>query len=248
MHAVGKPSWVGDISFALSRLRFPVVLEPVHLTDPESVTGLIADIEVSCARALQRDINESEKTVLLKERITSPAAVNLSDVLKYRHYLDVVVPVHRKALTRLVTSCHVLAVNCFRWDPVRRKEIPRNLRLCRFCHDETEDECHAMLYCVGNGALTVRRGVFFSDAHQVVPGIRTTVLNLPPPDSLRVLVREERVVRVLASSHVAAPQRPLSIVCLCWVEVVFVRTLFLKCAMAVADETVEVSGAHPGLR
>lgn len=36
--------------------------------------------------------------------------------------------------------------------------------------------------------------------------------------------------------------------CLCWVEVVFVRTLFLKCAIAVADETVEVSGAHPGLR
>jgi hypothetical protein len=55
-----------------------------------------------------------------------------------------------------------------------------------------------MLYCVGSVALTERRGLFFLDAQQLVPGVRTTVLRLPPPDSLRFLVAEERVAAVLA--------------------------------------------------
>ena len=119
-------------------------------------------------------------------------------MLQYRHYLDVVVPVHRKALTRLLTSCHALAVNSLRWDPLRRRDVPRELRVCRFCHSQPEDECHAMLYCVGSQALTQRRGLFFSDAQEIVPGVRAAVLSLPPPDSLRYLVGEERIVAILA--------------------------------------------------
>jgi len=46
-------------------------------------------------------------------------------------------------------------------------------------------------------ALTERRGVFFLDAQHIVPGVRTAVLSLPPPDSLRFLVGEEWVVGVL---------------------------------------------------
>ena len=45
-----------------------------------------------------------------------------------------------------------------------------------------------MLYCVASPALTDKRGAFFSDAQQV----------LPPPDSLRFLLDEKRVVGVLA--------------------------------------------------
>ncbi|KIJ95471.1 hypothetical protein K443DRAFT_108720, partial [Laccaria amethystina LaAM-08-1] len=189
---------VGDIVFVLSRLQIPVVLKPVHLTDPNSIPGLITEVEVSCACALQKDIDESDKTVLLKKHISTFGPLKLSDVLKYRHYRDVVVPAHRKALTRLLTSCYALAYNSLRWDPVERRSVPRELRLCCFCHSETEDECHAMLYCVGSAALTERRGLFFSDVHQVVPGVRAAVLSLPPPDSLRFLVGEQRVVGILA--------------------------------------------------
>ena len=69
-------------------------------------------------------------------------------------------------------SCHILgernhsvhgimqtAVNSLWW-----RDVPQELRVCHFCHSEPEDECHAMLYCVGSQALTQRRVLFFSDA------------------------------------------------------------------------------------
>jgi len=54
-----------------------------------------------------------------------------------------------------------------------------------------------MLYCVGSVALTERRGLFFLDAQQLVPGVQAMVLRLPPPDSLCFLVGKEQVVGVL---------------------------------------------------
>ena len=119
LHAEKKPSWVGDIVFVLSHLQISVMLKPVHLANPDSIMDLIADVELSCACALQKDINESEKTVLLKKRILTSCPLELSDVLKYWHYLDVAVPAHCKVLTQLVTSCHMLAVNSLWWDPVQ---------------------------------------------------------------------------------------------------------------------------------
>ena len=132
-------------------------------------------IRVNCLHpyqcALQRDINESERVVLLKNCTSTSGPVKLSDVLQYWHYLDVVVPAHCKALTRLLASCHALPVNSLQWDPLQQREVPQELRVCRFCHSQPEDECHTMLYCVGSQALTQRRGLFFSDAQQVVPSI-----------------------------------------------------------------------------
>jgi hypothetical protein len=55
-----------------------------------------------------------------------------------------------------------------------------------------------MLCCVGSAALTERRGLFFSDAQQVVPGVQAAVLSLPPPNSLCFLVGEEQVVGMFA--------------------------------------------------
>ena len=110
---------MGDIAFVLSHLQVPVLLNPVHLANPNSIPDLIAEVKALCACALQRDINESDKAVLLKNRTSTSSPVKLSDVLQYQHYLDVIVPAHCKALTRLLTSCHALTVNSLRWDPLR---------------------------------------------------------------------------------------------------------------------------------
>ena len=103
----------------LSHLQVPVLLKPVHLANPNSIPDHIAEVEALCACALQRDINESEKAVLLKNRTSTSSPVKLSDVLQYQHYLDVIVPAHRKALTQLLTSCHALAMNSLWWDPLQ---------------------------------------------------------------------------------------------------------------------------------
>ena len=61
LHVEKKPSWVGEVVFVLSHLQVPVVVNPAHLAEPDSISDLIAKVKVSCACALQRDINESEK-------------------------------------------------------------------------------------------------------------------------------------------------------------------------------------------
>jgi hypothetical protein len=87
-------------------------------------------------------------------------------------------------------------MNSLQWDPIQQRSVLWELRLYRFCHSEAEDQCHAMLYCIGSAVLTQRRGLFFSNAKQVVPGVQTVVLSLPPPDSLH-LVCEQWVVGIL---------------------------------------------------
>ncbi|EDR00518.1 uncharacterized protein LACBIDRAFT_334009 [Laccaria bicolor S238N-H82] len=226
-----KPSWVGDIILVLSYLQVPVVLKPVHLADPDSIQELIAEVKVSCACTLQADINDSEKTILLKNLVTATGPVKLSDVLSYQHYLNVVMPGHCKVLTQLMTLCHTLAVNCLQWDSLWRRAIPQELRLCRFCHTEVEDDCHVMLYYITTTALTEKRGVFFSDAQRVLLGVRTAVLALPSPDLLRFLLGEKRVVGILAK------------------YVFDVLGIFdaVECTISVADKMVKVSRAPPGL-
>ena len=98
LHVERKPSRVGDIVFVLSHLPVPVVLKPVHLVNPDSIPDLITEGAL-CACALQRNINDSEKMVLLKKYISTSGPVKLSDVLRYWHYLNVIVPAHCKVLT-----------------------------------------------------------------------------------------------------------------------------------------------------
>ncbi|KAK0443103.1 uncharacterized protein EV420DRAFT_1576985 [Desarmillaria tabescens] len=65
--------------------------------------------------------------------------------LNRRTYLTTIVPAHRKALTRLFVSSHILAVEVLRWGERYRPKIPREWRLCRFCKIAVEDEVHALL-------------------------------------------------------------------------------------------------------
>ncbi|EDR01914.1 uncharacterized protein LACBIDRAFT_332928 [Laccaria bicolor S238N-H82] len=163
---------------------------------------------LSCACTLQADINDSEKTILLKNLITATGPIKLSDVLSYQHYLDVAMPGHCKVLTQLMTLCHTLAMNCLQWDSLWRRAIPQELRLCRFCHTEVEDECHVMLYYITTTALTEKRGVFFSDAQQVLLGVQTAVLALPSPDLLRFLLGEKRCTISVADKMVKVSRAP----------------------------------------
>ncbi|KAF9025630.1 hypothetical protein BDZ89DRAFT_953613, partial [Hymenopellis radicata] len=73
-------------------------------------------------------------------------------------------PDHRRALARLVASNHRLAVEVLRrGDGQRRRPIPREWRLCRFCRADVEDEVHALLVCNESGSLVCLRARFWSD-------------------------------------------------------------------------------------
>ena len=75
----------------LSRLQFPVELRPVHVASPESIPDLIVKVELSSAQTVQREVDKSEKVILLKRQLVNPDTLKLSEV---RDHLDAVIPAH----------------------------------------------------------------------------------------------------------------------------------------------------------
>ncbi|KAJ7464409.1 hypothetical protein FB451DRAFT_1489651, partial [Mycena latifolia] len=91
-----------------------------------------------------------------------------------RHYLTLVVnAAHRKSLTRLIVSQHLLAVERMR-SKIRyhREDIPREHRLCRFGCGTVETAEHALFFCDGTEALVERRNQFVASASTKEPRLQ----------------------------------------------------------------------------
>ncbi|PPQ87668.1 hypothetical protein CVT26_007208 [Gymnopilus dilepis] len=145
----GQSCWLGDIKYELEHLPVPVEMQLRHVTSVEGVDELIDRVGDSCATWVHSEIENNERTPLLRGRLTPGQTPDLRTIFRFRPYLvDVVVPSHRRALTRLLFSEHCLAVEQLRRKDRRRNPVPRDLRLCRFCLQEVEDEPHALLYCL----------------------------------------------------------------------------------------------------
>ncbi|PBK62242.1 hypothetical protein ARMSODRAFT_1024997 [Armillaria solidipes] len=157
------PSYAMADSFNLHR---PVLIDLTRQWLPGDIDNVVTAVEQSCLLDIESFISESSKALLLHYRSHSrletrtPAARN-SPILSYRAYLNVPIPAHRKALIRLLTSSHTLAVEVLRWAERRRPPVPRSERLCRFCRSEVEDEAHVLLYCNGSRTLEDLRSQFF---------------------------------------------------------------------------------------
>ena len=63
---------------------------------------------------------------------------------EYEEYLNLNNVRARKAIARIRTSAHSLAIETGRYS---RPVIPADKRFCRFCPDEVENEIHFMLFC-----------------------------------------------------------------------------------------------------
>ncbi|KAJ6515587.1 hypothetical protein C8R45DRAFT_888502 [Mycena sanguinolenta] len=101
------------------------------------------------------------------ERTAEGELVNTA--LKLRHYLRIPVPAHRKALTRLYLSAHRLGIEVLRYGERYRDKMPREWRLCRFCHDAVESEAHALFGCTANPDLMELRRDFLQDIYKLLP-------------------------------------------------------------------------------
>ena len=92
--------------------------------------------------------------------------------LTFRHYLRVVIPNHRFAITKMLLSDHPLALERGRWAERDRSVIPTNQRLCRFCREEVESPEHALFECTRSWALLNSRAEFLNMAYHVAPSLR----------------------------------------------------------------------------
>ncbi|KAF9025972.1 hypothetical protein BDZ89DRAFT_1092516 [Hymenopellis radicata] len=136
-------SWAGDLRYVLAHLP------------PEWHCSLQDRVRVTCEEYLRSECAKSRKHWILQRRMAMVDAKGKpSPVMEFREYLRVPKSEHRVALTRLICSDHDLA---------RRKRIPREWRLCRFCGAAVETEAHALLACKKSVALVDVRLRFWDD-------------------------------------------------------------------------------------
>ncbi|KAK0464796.1 uncharacterized protein EV420DRAFT_1230770, partial [Desarmillaria tabescens] len=67
--------------------------------------------------------------------------------LTLRHYLDVKIKNHRRALTWILLLTHSLAIERLHWRELGRLKLERQYHKCRFCRIAVESLEHAILEC-----------------------------------------------------------------------------------------------------
>ena len=92
-----------------------------------------------------------------------------------RQYLkDIQNAQHCKALTRLLSGDHPLAVVHLTWTDNHRIQVPHDERVCRFCKQAVETPEHALLECTHQPLVDLRSS-FLQEFYRLQP--RPVVLN-----------------------------------------------------------------------
>ncbi|KAK0232150.1 hypothetical protein EDD85DRAFT_739085, partial [Armillaria nabsnona] len=162
----GAPSWFGDLLHVLHRLAPHASLSWKDDLTVDDVFKLIDIVEATAERSLANIIDSSPKGRLFRgfyNDIPIPRACKSPKPAAYKTCLNLPVPAHRKAFTRLLMSAHTLGIEVLRWKERYRPFVPRRWRLCRFCRAMVEDEPHALLECRANDGLSRRRRRFIED-------------------------------------------------------------------------------------
>ncbi|KAJ7319364.1 hypothetical protein DFH08DRAFT_713826 [Mycena albidolilacea] len=163
-----------DLRYVIDKLPFRIVLPNLATITPRVVDRVIKSVNAGLRAYLQWSIDnpDSPKLYLLRGRLEPEKdSAPVHKTLQFRHYLNVVNPKHRKALTQLLLSSHCLALERLRWVELRRPRIDRNLRVCRFCRTEIESPEHALLECTAELELIQLRQDFFARMRNDLPGL-----------------------------------------------------------------------------
>ncbi|KAJ7702820.1 hypothetical protein B0H17DRAFT_1043081, partial [Mycena rosella] len=170
----GKASWAMDLRYVIHNLPFNVVLPALSTIPPQMVEAVIKSVDAGLRAYLQWSIDDpnAPKLYLLRGRVEPDKdSEPIQKSLCFRHYLNVVNPKHRKALTRLLLSSHCLALERLRWVEHRRPRIDRNLRVCRFCKVKIESPEHALLECTAAADLVMLRNDFLTRMNNDIRGL-----------------------------------------------------------------------------
>ncbi|KZV77913.1 hypothetical protein EXIGLDRAFT_693775, partial [Exidia glandulosa HHB12029] len=159
LHAAGRKGWMSKLEDDLQALRVTV---PANW-DAAAVTHLIARLNTAIHSASALEIAESSKLDLLQTRANyRNGDTRRPPAMAFRDYLRVASRELRVALTKLLLSDHPLAVERLRWRNGRTYDIPRAMRLCRFCNQDLEDTLHALFVCRSSDDLVASRRSFWA--------------------------------------------------------------------------------------
>ncbi|KAK7016923.1 hypothetical protein R3P38DRAFT_2988844 [Favolaschia claudopus] len=174
LYSQGKQGYWMDLVYALQCLPTPVVLPPLTDLTAGKCAEIGKAIYSSALRYLDSEIAKSTRLYLLQNRLEPLEDEAPKHITLYlRHYLTLVVnESHRKAITRMLTSQHPLAVERMRYKSrYHRNDVPRHLRRCRFGCGAVETVEHALFQCVADGRLEERRQQFYLKVREVEPRV-----------------------------------------------------------------------------
>ncbi|KAI5822107.1 hypothetical protein K523DRAFT_377346 [Schizophyllum commune Tattone D] len=147
-----KAGWLGDIAYALARLKCPIRVDFVRITTGSDVDDVIHQVEDS--------FRSHVRLTLLRARDGMEGnGPKPRDPIQYRAYLDIAMPHHRKALTLILTGEHPLLDVRSGWSQ-------------RGVGDGIEDGVHALFLCNSRADLTSLRMRFWENVADVDPSIR----------------------------------------------------------------------------
>ncbi|KAL1727686.1 hypothetical protein EV714DRAFT_286314 [Schizophyllum commune] len=135
----GKAGWLGDLAYALARLKCPDRVDFVRITTGSDVDDVIHQVEDSFRSHVRALLSQRGRLTLLRARDSMEGnGAEPRDPIQYRAYLDIAMPHHRKALTLILTGEHPPLDVRGGWSQ-RGEKVAREWRRCRFCEDGIED-------------------------------------------------------------------------------------------------------------
>ncbi|KAE9395700.1 hypothetical protein BT96DRAFT_744866, partial [Gymnopus androsaceus JB14] len=154
LDSAGKKSWFKGLKDVINTLcphyELPDNTTLCSASDSTVLGDFNKAIQTAVTTWISDELNHVSKRSYLLQIRQEPQE---NGRLKYhisclRHYLsEIQNPRHRKALTRLITGDHSLAVVRLNWSDNHRLQVPHEQRLCRFCTQEVETPEHALLQC-----------------------------------------------------------------------------------------------------
>jgi exonuclease III len=217
----GHQSWITDIRKVIESMELGIDFPDLSEINSVIVTTLIRSIREAMKNKIQQELENTSKLYLLHGRLEHyPEGKGPKQItLLLRHYLKIPHADHRKSLTRLILSCHQLALEKLRHTEHRRPKIPRDRRICRFCKCAVESPEHALLECEANLEINALRTVFTEKLAEEVPDWGL-IQALNPLSKLRILINNRditgllgkfthEVLRIFDDTPILVPATPL---------------------------------------
>ncbi|KAJ7161637.1 hypothetical protein C8R46DRAFT_1283929 [Mycena filopes] len=149
---------------------------------------------------LQGEIDSSDKLYLLHGRREPQKDKGPTQITScMRHYLTMVkTQKHREAITSVLLSTHLLALEVLRYVDHAYQPVPRAERLCRFCRSEVESPEHALLTCESSTAVVLLRATFLAKLFTDLPGLRYQMAVLSNTEFLKAIISPRSTIPLVA--------------------------------------------------
>ena len=105
---------------------------------------------------------------------------------------------HREALTSIMISTHLLAVEKLCYVDHAHGPVPRSARVCRFCKLSVETPEHALLECKSSATILELRRILLEKLLSTAPNLRQKMVDLDNVAFLKAMIFQHSTILLVA--------------------------------------------------